>query len=389
VRPGFVIMQIGNQELDRLYFDVIAPALRACDIDPKRVDRHNEGRLLNSEVSRLIREADIIVADLTNERPNCYLEVGLAMGIGKFEHLVLTARSDHLPERPGRLATDPRVHFDLSGYDFLYWDPSDHETFRTELERRVRYRLSRLPPPPAMTAPWNQDWLQEHRTTAGLGVVRYNPVGFMEVVFGTREGVDVDRATLLEGATRAQVHTFGWPLWIVLDAPEARPRPVRNGIVAQVSSPGDSHYDYWALTQQGSGYLLSRFFEDRRDGPKALYFDTQIYRVTEAFLYIRNLLSALHVSAQSAITVQIRHVGIQARAMSAANPGRRESLLRHEASEDESMQAVTVRLQELEGDLLPIVKRILGPLFELFGFFRLSESVYRELVDAYCQGRVI
>ena len=45
----------------------------------------------------------MIVADITNERPNCYLEVGYAMGLGKKANLILTAREDtttRVPELP-------------------------------------------------------------------------------------------------------------------------------------------------------------------------------------------------------------------------------------------------------------------------------------------------
>ena len=61
-------MQIGNPELDRVCEQVIVPALKARGLDPKRVDRHNQGGLLKSEIVSFIENAEIIVADLTNER---------------------------------------------------------------------------------------------------------------------------------------------------------------------------------------------------------------------------------------------------------------------------------------------------------------------------------
>ena len=42
----------------------------------------------------------MVVADLTHERPNCYLEVGYVLGVGKLTNLILTARADHDPESP-------------------------------------------------------------------------------------------------------------------------------------------------------------------------------------------------------------------------------------------------------------------------------------------------
>ena len=100
MQPGFVIMQIGNPELDAVYEQAVAPALESCGFEARRVDRHNRGGLLVSEIIGFIEEAELVVADLTHERPNCYLEVGYVFGVGKLTNLILTARADHDPENP-------------------------------------------------------------------------------------------------------------------------------------------------------------------------------------------------------------------------------------------------------------------------------------------------
>ena len=66
----FIIMQIGDGELDTVYEHCIVPAIEANRMVAKRVDKHNQGGLLKSEIVNFIETADIIVADLTNERPN-------------------------------------------------------------------------------------------------------------------------------------------------------------------------------------------------------------------------------------------------------------------------------------------------------------------------------
>ena len=38
-------MQIGSPDLDRVCHDVIVPALNACGLEPKRIDKHNERQL--------------------------------------------------------------------------------------------------------------------------------------------------------------------------------------------------------------------------------------------------------------------------------------------------------------------------------------------------------
>ncbi len=144
MQPGFVIMQIGSKELDGVYESAIAPALSACDVEPRRVDRHNRGGLLVSEIIAFIEEADVVVADLTHERPNCYLEVGYVLGAGKLTNLVLTARADHDSESPAHRPGGPRVHFDLAGFDILFWKGERLEEFRRELEKRIRRRQEML-----------------------------------------------------------------------------------------------------------------------------------------------------------------------------------------------------------------------------------------------------
>ncbi len=137
---AFVIMQIGDHELERIYDQVIAPALEACGLAPRRVDRHNRGGLLASEIISFLEESEVLIADLTNERPNCYLEVGYALGLGKSMNLILTAREDHDPDSPRHRVGGPRVHFDLAGYEILFWRAERPAAFRQELEKRIRRR---------------------------------------------------------------------------------------------------------------------------------------------------------------------------------------------------------------------------------------------------------
>lgn len=144
MEPGFVIMQIGNPELDHVYERAIAPALSACDVEPRRVDRHNRGGLLVGEIIRFIEEAELVVADLTHERPNCYLEVGYVLGAGKGTSLILTARADHDPESDLHRPGGQRVHFDLAGFEILFWQPDRLDDFRRELEKRIQRRLEQL-----------------------------------------------------------------------------------------------------------------------------------------------------------------------------------------------------------------------------------------------------
>lgn len=166
-KTAFVIAHVGNPELDEVYTDIIAPTLVKAGFDPKRVDKHNDGELINNKIIEFILEADLIVADLTNERPNCYLEVGYAMGAGKNRNLILTAREDHYHRNPNYNPEGPRIHFDLEGYDILFWSPKRTDEFASELLKRVNRRTYILQP---ATTRELDSWFEENKDSALEGL---------------------------------------------------------------------------------------------------------------------------------------------------------------------------------------------------------------------------
>ena len=42
MKQAFIIMQIGNRELDVVCENAIVPTIKACGFEPRRVDVHNE-----------------------------------------------------------------------------------------------------------------------------------------------------------------------------------------------------------------------------------------------------------------------------------------------------------------------------------------------------------
>lgn len=388
---GFVIMQIGDQQLDEVYDRVVAPAIEECGLAPRRVDRDNRGRLLKSEIVDFIGRAEVIVADLTNERPNCYLEVGYTMGLDRFTHLILTARQDHLPGHPDHVQGGPKVHFDLAGYDILFWDPDDLESFKETLVQRIERRRAVLAPSEA-TEPrrWDEAWISEQRDAAMTGL---NETGFethMELSHSiTASGLEVRQGTLVDAARDAEIRTFGWPIGVVFrGGEEIGPKPRADGIVAEVRGhiSGPS-FDYWALRRNGDFFLLKSVFEDLRD-PTAIFFNTRIVRIAESLLHCARLYQRLDVAGDREINIRIKHGGIAGRVLSASSPVRQLSRA-YRATVDEIVSERSVALERMEAELVDVVKSFTEPLFMMFDFFELSDKVLGDIVDAFVEGRIV
>ncbi len=381
-------MQIGDRDLDRVCAEAIVPALEACGLAARRVDKHNEGGLLKSEIIRFLQESDIIIADLTNERPNVYLEIGYAMGLDKFRQLLLMAREDHFTDSPNHMTNGPKIHFDLAGYDILAWQQDKVPELRTELEKRIRRRLAVVGQRSLQATPtWNDTWIGLQRESALVGLANSGRSGYMEVRAAlSPPKLAKTQTELNEAAQQAPIHTFGWPIGIYLHKDGAKPVPRADGISAEVKGSQES-YDYWTIRRDGDFYFLGSLFEDERTSGK-LFFDTRIVRVTEAVLYCLRLYSALGVDRAHTLSIAIRFGGLRDRTLTSAT-GRRSLSFDRQSHEDISDAEVTGTLDEIEAHLLERVKDLIAPTFTLFDFFALGDPVYAEIVNNFAAGRIV
>jgi hypothetical protein len=385
---GFVVMQIGNDVLDRVYDEAIAPALVDVGLAPRRVDRHNEGGLLKNEIVHFLEDADLIVADLSNERPNVYLEIGYAMGLDKFQQLVLTVREDHFPDSPNHISGGPRVHFDLAGYDILRWAPDAIPQFREELTRRLRRRLALSPgqqQPPAAPTILDSEWISRQRDAARALMARTGMKGHMELVAAVHPPKPAkSRRDLLEAASQAPIQTFGWPIAAFMQREDAAPKPRADGISAVIEAGGTS--DCWAIRLNADLYFAGSLFEDTRR-EDSLFFDTRTNRVTESLMYVLRLYGLLGIPRDQRVAVRISHFGLRGRSLVAASRDRAQHF-RAVSVEDESSVTIEDTLDGLEAHLPDHVRSVVEPMFELFNFRRFEPAMLNDIVNHFVEGRV-
>lgn len=351
----FIIMQIGDSELDQVCDEAMVFAISDAGFEARRVDRHNAGDLLKSEIVQFIERSQIIVADVTNERPNCYLEIGYAMGLGKKANLILTAREDHYHDSPNYQQGGPKIHFDLAGYDILFWDPADLPAFRSTLARRIERRARMVHDSPTQdTRAVDTEWRDPLRQTAEGGLNGVGGAGYMEVSAEIQPLLSTSQKDLIDALRSASVSTFGWPIGIVLQGnDERRPRPTSDGAIAEIAYSeedplGRISYDYWKAFRDGRFYTLLSLFEDDRAEQK-IFFDTRINRVTEALMLLARLYRRLEASDTDRIIVRVRHGGLAGRTLGAASSLR--AMWHHgEASENVVETSVSASL----GSLKPI-----------------------------------
>lgn len=121
----FVLMNM--DPLDPSLDDVLNGIKEVCarfGLEAMRIDEEEHSDQITSRIIQRIRESDIIIADLSGERPNVYYEVGFAHALEK--RPILYRRSG------------TKLHFDLSVHNVPEY------TNLTELKERLHGRLEAI-----------------------------------------------------------------------------------------------------------------------------------------------------------------------------------------------------------------------------------------------------
>ncbi len=160
-KRAFFVMPFGKPDLEEVWRLAYEPVARSLGYDPIRMDEQDNGKVVIDQIINEISTAsDVVVGDLTYERPNCYYELGYARGCRKEDEIILCARRDHVDHssyRPKVFSFEwpmtlkisflpkhspPRVHFDLAAFNILIWDLADIDAFKVKLEKGLRERDS-------------------------------------------------------------------------------------------------------------------------------------------------------------------------------------------------------------------------------------------------------
>lgn len=93
----FIIQPFDRGKFDKRYEDVFAPAVRAAGIDPYRVDRDPTVTIPIEDIENGIRVSDACLADITENNPNVWFELGFAIAAGKPVIMVCAAEREKFP----------------------------------------------------------------------------------------------------------------------------------------------------------------------------------------------------------------------------------------------------------------------------------------------------
>ena len=130
----FVIQPFDRGAFDKRYRDVLVPAIKDAELEPYRVDEDPSANVLIDDIEAGIRSSEICLADITNDNPNIWYEVGFTLANGK--PIVLIC-SNPRPTPPP---------FDIRHLQIIYYSldsPSDFKKLEREVSARLRAKIKK------------------------------------------------------------------------------------------------------------------------------------------------------------------------------------------------------------------------------------------------------
>lgn len=380
----FVVMHLSPEVLDTFYKKAIEPMLNKLGLKARYVDHNERKAAFIHEIERHIDEAAIVIGDLTNMRPNCYYEIGYAVGRLSHGRVILTARDDHRPE-----CGPNKVHSDLTPFDIEWWDPDQLPAFTAKLKAEVLSRLSRRGnrtdrDESSWIAP---KWLDECRGITRTGL-KQNPklIGSVEAFWTPAVCLEyVDQVTLAEAVEGARIRDADvrapseWSIG-VSGASELQRQP--DGIRAEVRRMR-GQYEFWSLKQDGSFYVGKSLGEDVSFDTPFLCLDQRIAVVAEILAFCHRLNSRLHLRDGIRLRIHLEHAGLAGRQLTALDAAR-GSLGAWQTTEEKGPVSWTKDLAfgSLKAAFLDLVMEACGGLLGMFDF-RPRREDYQNLVAPF------
>ena len=101
----FVLMPFGRKpdesnrliDFDRVYGEIIAPAIDGAELEPIRADKEAAGGIIHKPMFERLMLCDYAVADLTTANANVFYELGVRHGVRPHSTVLIFAQGSRMP----------------------------------------------------------------------------------------------------------------------------------------------------------------------------------------------------------------------------------------------------------------------------------------------------
>ena len=142
----FVIQSFDNGKYDRRYIETIRPALIKAEVEPHRADEILGLNPVIEKIEKAIESAAICVAEVSEDNPNVWLELGYALALNRPTVILCDKAARH--KLPFDVQHRPIIFYrtdSRSGYDELERDIVKFVKNQLQTEQRIRTTFTLKP----------------------------------------------------------------------------------------------------------------------------------------------------------------------------------------------------------------------------------------------------
>ncbi|MEW6202447.1 MAG: hypothetical protein AB1546_10750 [bacterium] len=128
----YVIQPFDNDVYDKRFDETISPAIKKAGLNPYRVDRDPSSTILFQDIENGINNASVCLADITEDNPNVWFELGFAKAMQK--EIVMICSSE-------RERRDKKFPFDIQHRSIIVYKtdtPSDFEKLSNDIIKKIK-----------------------------------------------------------------------------------------------------------------------------------------------------------------------------------------------------------------------------------------------------------
>lgn len=130
----FVMQPFDGGKFDKRFEEIFKPAIQAAELEPYRVDRDPSVSIPVAEIERGIRAASLCLAEITEDNPNVWFELGYAIACNK--EVVLVCSKERTTKFPFDVQHRTIIHYGTSS-------PSDYATLKKQITAKIEAYLKK------------------------------------------------------------------------------------------------------------------------------------------------------------------------------------------------------------------------------------------------------
>ena len=225
-----------------------------------------------------------------------------------------------------------------------------------------------------------------------------SPNGFYEMSFAIIGNESAKNLGEIQDRLREarSIRLTGWIPLLEMHGKESKPYPYHGMVEAWVERPdksrtltdGPAHSDFWRADKSVNLYTIRGYMEDeleQRPPGKVIDITFPVWRVGEATYFA--LRYAEKFETAGALEIRVRFTGLNGRTLTSVT---RQKLMADSgiSQTDEILLETTASLEQIQDNMVEIMHDLLAPLYELFGFFPLSQALVEEELVRMKQGKL-